>query len=72
MNNFYLAVCERIQWAEVSFIMGSLSLLITAFTYILSAFLSIIYQYKPIKYTSKSLVDLLIWHINIISASRSN
>lgn len=62
MNSFYLAMCEWIQWVEVSFIIGltSLSLLIATFTYILSPFLSIIYQYKPIKYTSKSSVDLLI------------
>lgn len=74
MINFCLAVHEWIQWVEVSFIMGltSLSFLITTFTYILSPFLSIIYQYKPIKYTSKSLVDFLIWHINTISATRSN
>lgn len=38
----------------------SLSLLIATFTCILSPSLSIIYQYKPIKYTSESLVDLLI------------
>lgn len=50
----------------------SLSLLLATFTCVFSPFLSIIYQYKPIKHTSKSLVDLLIQHINTISATGSN
>lgn len=46
-----------------------LSLLTATFACILSPFLSIIYQYQPIKYSSNNLADLLIQYKNTTSAT---